>query len=150
MDKFLECTGDRPLSLWDRLEIGIHILHCSRCAREIEELEKAQELMKSDFFPALVPGLEERIMEQIYREEPAASIEAPAGVSFRSWVITGIIVVVSLATAFLGLDFNEVASAGGSSFLLPLGLTIGVVVTGYGALFIGSHLKELSERFRLH
>jgi hypothetical protein len=150
MDKFLESTGDRPLSLWERLEIGVHILHCSRCAREIEALEKAQDLMKTDFFPAAVPGLEERVMEQIYREEPAALIEAPAGVSFRSWVITGIIVLVSLATVFLGLDFKEVASAGGSSFLLPLGLTIGLIVSGYGALFIGSHLKELSERFNLH
>jgi hypothetical protein len=65
-------------------------------------------------------------------------------------VITGLIVLISLASAFLGLDFDKVARAGGSSVLLPLGLTIGVVVTGYGALFIGSHLKELSEHFRLH
>jgi hypothetical protein len=149
MDKFLEFTGDRTLSLWDRLEIGIHIFHCSRCAREIENMEKAQDLMKSDFFPP-VASLEESIMEQIYREEPLVFTEAPAGVSFRGWVITGLIVLISLASAFLGMDFDKVVSTGGSSFLLPLGLTIGVVVTGYGALFIGSHLKELSERFRLH
>jgi hypothetical protein len=149
MDKYLEFTGDKPFSLWDRLGIGIHIFHCSRCAREIEDLEKAQELMKSDFFPP-VPGLEESIMEEIYREEPLVFIEAPAGVSFRSWVITGFIVLISLASVFLGMDFDKVARAEGSSFLLPLGLTIGVVVTGYGALFIGSHLKELAERFRLH
>jgi hypothetical protein len=149
MDKFLESTGDRPLSLWERLEIGIHVFHCPRCAREIENLEKAQELMKSDFFPP-VPSLEESVMEQIYREAPLALTEAPAGVSFRSWVITGLIVLISLASAFLGMDFDKVVSAQGSSFLLPLGLTIGVVVTGYGALFIGSHLKELSQRFRLH
>ena len=36
------------------------------------------------------------------------------------------------------------------SFLLPVGITIGVVLTTYGALFIGSHLKELSERFGLY
>jgi hypothetical protein len=149
MDKFLEFTGDRPFSLWERLEIGIHIFHCARCAREIENLEKAREFMRSDFFPP-APSLEENIMEQIYREEPLVFAEAPAGVSFRSWVITGLIVLISLASVFLGLDFEKVASAEGSSFLLPLGLTIGVVVTGYGALFIGSHLKELSERFRLH
>jgi hypothetical protein len=149
MDKFLEFTGDRPFSLWERLEIGIHIFHCSRCAREIENLEKTQELMKSDFFPP-VSGLEENIMAQIYREEPLVFTEAPAGVSFRSWVITGVIVLISLASVFLGMDFDKVASAEGSSFLLPLGLTIGVVVTGYGAFFIGSHLKELSERFGLH
>jgi hypothetical protein len=35
------------------------------------------------------------------------------------------------------------------SFLLPVGITVGIVLTSYGALFIGGHLKELSERFRL-
>jgi hypothetical protein len=35
------------------------------------------------------------------------------------------------------------------SYLLPVGITIGIVLTSYGALFIGSHLKELSERFGL-
>jgi hypothetical protein len=65
-------------------------------------------------------------------------------------VITGLVVLVSLVTAFLGFDFERIAASQGSSFLLPLGLTIGVVISGYGAVFIGSHLKELSSRFRLH
>jgi hypothetical protein len=30
-----------------------------------------------------------------------------------------------------------------------VGITIGIVLTCYGALFIGSHLKELMERFGL-
>jgi hypothetical protein len=47
------------------------------------------------------------------------------------------------------MDFEKVAHRQGSSFLIPVGITIGVVVTGYGALFIASHLKELSERFGL-
>jgi hypothetical protein len=48
------------------------------------------------------------------------------------------------------MDFIKVADTQGSSFLLPVGITIGAVLTGYGALFIGSHLKELSSRFRIH
>jgi hypothetical protein len=74
----------------------------------------------------------------------------PQGVSFRSWVIAGLIILVSLSSSFFNLDFVETVASYGSSFLLPVGLTIGIVVTGYGALFIGSHLKELSTRFRLH
>jgi hypothetical protein len=35
------------------------------------------------------------------------------------------------------------------SFLLPVGITFGIVLTSYGALFIGSHLEEFSERFGL-
>jgi len=30
-----------------------------------------------------------------------------------------------------------------------MGITIGIILTTYGALFIGSHLKQLSERFGL-
>jgi hypothetical protein len=78
-------------------------------------------------------------------EEEELSPEVP----FGGWVITGLVVLFSLATSFMGMDFISVATAQGSSFLLPLGITIGLVVTGYGALFIGSHLKELSDRFRL-
>jgi hypothetical protein len=48
------------------------------------------------------------------------------------------------------MDFINIADTQGSSFLLPVGITIGAVVTGYGAFFIGSHLKELSSRFRIH
>jgi hypothetical protein len=33
--------------------------------------------------------------------------------------------------------------------MIPIGITIGIMLTGYGALFIGSHLKEFSERFGL-
>jgi len=57
--------------------------------------------------------------------------------------------MVSLITAFFGLDFKNLASESGISFLLPMGITIGIILTTYGALFISSHLNELSERFGL-
>jgi hypothetical protein len=47
------------------------------------------------------------------------------------------------------MDFIHIAQEQGLSFLLPLGITVGVVLTCYGALFIGSHLKELSKHFNL-
>jgi hypothetical protein len=59
------------------------------------------------------------------------------------------VMLVSFATAFFGLDFNEVALTAGLSFMIPIGITIGIVLTCYGALFIGSHLKEFIERFDL-
>jgi hypothetical protein len=65
-------------------------------------------------------------------------------------VIIGFIILISLSTAFFGMDFIHIAAFAGSSFLLPVGLTFGGILTGYGAIFIGSHLKELSAWFRLH
>jgi hypothetical protein len=152
MDKIFDSLGEEPLSPVLRTKIGIHLFFCPRCAGEVKKLEAVREILRTGFFPS-PPNLEDAILERIYAEAPETEeehYEVPAGVSLRGWVITGVIILFSLATSFFGMDFAEVAASQGSSFLIPVGLTIGVVVTGYGALFIGSHLKELSERFRLH
>jgi hypothetical protein len=113
-------------------------------------MELLHSVMINDFFPP-APALEDIIMQKISAEiiYYEAAQDAPAGLSLRSWVIIGCFVLLSLSTTFFGMDFIKVADAQGSSFLLPVGITIGAVLTGYGALFIGSHLKELSSRFRL-
>ena len=84
--------------------------------------------------------------EEIEAEETYA---VPGGISTRAWVISGFIIFISLATAFFSFDFQNIASETGISFLLPVGIIVGIILTTYGALFIGSHLKELSERFGL-
>jgi hypothetical protein len=106
--------------------------------------------MASDFLPPF-PEFEEMVMEKISAEADGEgeAADAPAGFSFRGWIIIGCFVLLSLSTVFFGMDFIKVANAQGSSFLLPVGLTIGAVLTGYGAFFIGSHLKQLRDRFGL-
>jgi len=101
-----------------------------------------------DFFPPS-PDFAEPIMERLYEETCMEETDAPTGFSLKGWVIIGFFVLLSLSSSFFSMNFTEIANAEGSSFLLPVGLTIGIVLTGYGALFIGSHLKELSSRFRL-
>ena len=149
MDTIYEFEGTETLPVITQIRIQFHILHCSRCAAEVDKLETARSLMRESFFPPH-PELEDRIMQSIDLEEQQEALHEAAGVSFRSWVITGLIILVSLATSFLGMDFIKVADDWGSSFLLPVGITIGAVGTAYGALFIGSHIKELSNRFNLH
>jgi hypothetical protein len=120
--------------------------------------------VRASFFAAAPAGLEDRVMAALYAEEAQTAYAAQTEyttqttlvdqitdevVSLRSWVITGIIVLVSLTSAFFGIDFIKVAAANGSAFLLPVGLTVGGVTTFYGALFIASHLEELSDRFGL-
>jgi hypothetical protein len=145
IEKIIEAEGDTlPFKL--RLKIALHLLVCGRCSQEISRYETARNSLKFDFFPPC-PEFEDIIMEKIRREEPAAFEETAGEISFRSWVIIGIFVIFSLSTSFLGINFGKIAAREGSSFLLPLGLTIGAIVSAYGALFIGSHLKELSDRF---
>ena len=149
MDTVYESEKDTPLPLLTQIQIGLHVLFCSGCAAELRNLRCLEDLMKSDFFPPS-PDLEELLMERLYQETVMEQkTDAPAGFSFRLWVIIGFFMLFSLLSSFFGMDFVEIADSEGLSFLLPVGLTIGMIVTCYGALLIGSHLKELSTRFRL-
>jgi hypothetical protein len=123
--------------------------------------------MKTDFFPPVPAVLGDSIMERIHGEfaeivpecqdfSPEfldASVDTDDSfdtISLRGWVITGIVVLISLVTTCFSIDFSGEALSQNSSFLLAVWITFGAVITGYGAFFIGSHLKEFSSRFRLH
>jgi hypothetical protein len=156
IDRIVEFSGDEHPPLLLQVRVFLHLLFCRECAEKVKNFEALRELMKTGFFP-LSPELEETIMAKLPDEEageeeafPGVVPGVPGGVSTFGWVIIGFFILISLATSFFGSGFIKVADAEGSSFLLPVGLTIGAVLTGYGVLFIGSHLKELSARFRLH
>jgi hypothetical protein len=140
------------MSLFNRIRVGLHLMVCPDCAQEVERFEVCRDILHNDFiYPA--PDLEDSVMSMISdgEEESAEASEAevPGGFSIRGWIIAGIVMLVSLATVFFGINFNKVALIAGMAFTIPIGITIGLVLTSYGALFIGSHLKDLSERFGL-
>ena len=144
-----ETDREGSLSLLGQLRIKLHLLFCPACSTELENLHRLEKLMKTDFFPHS-PDLEEQIMGHLCEEtNMAEETDAPAGFSFRGWVIIGFFILLSLSSSFFGVNFIQIAASEGLSFLLPVGITVGMVVTCYGAFFIGSHLKELSTRFRL-
>ena len=149
MNTAYEADKDNSLSILAQVRLSLHLFSCSACAGELKNLRRVEEIMKTDFLPPS-PDFANILMERLYEESAMErEIAAPAGVSFRGWVIIGCFVFISLSSAFFGGNFIHIANVGGSSFLVPVGITIGVVLTCYGALFIGSHLKELSTRFGL-
>jgi len=150
LDKVYEYSGDPDaMPLVTRIRIGLHLLVCPDCAQEVERFEVCRDILHSEFLPP-APDLEDAVMAIISAEEnEAEEAELPGGFSTRGWIIAGLVMLVSLATAFFGLDFNRVALAAGMSFMIPVGITIGIALTCYGALFVGSHLKEFTERFGL-
>jgi hypothetical protein len=138
MDLIYEEWGTESLPVLARLGARLHLLRCPRCAAEAARLKRARSLMRESF-PLPPAELEERIMRSVNMEEQDGEYPEVAGVSFRSWVVTGFIVLLSLSSSF----FWEGAPP------LHIGITVGAIVTAYGAIFIGSHLKELTERFNL-
>ena len=154
LEKVYENYGEEPhgVSFLTQIRVDLHLLFCPDCAQQVERFEVCKDILSSDFLPPS-PGFEDAVMAMISGEEnmpeETARAEIPGFLSTRGWVIAGLIMFVSLATAFFGLDFNKIAAAAGMSFMIPVGITIGIALTVYGALFIGSHLKELTERFGL-
>ena len=152
MDIIYESDNGSSLPALTQLRVSFHLLFCSACERDLRKLQNIEEIMRTDFIPhspdfgeLLMARLDKEVYEkETYIEE---KMDAPAGFSFRSWVIIGFFLLLSLPGSFLGMNFVAIANAEGLSFLLPVGITVGLVVTCYGALFIGSHLKELSSRF---
>jgi hypothetical protein len=145
---------DDSMSIFNHIRVGLHTFFCSACTEEIEHHQAARAIMREDFFPHSL-SIEESIMTKIYsqqefeEEQTESAYSAPGTFSTRGWVIAGIVLIISLVTVFFGLDFKNLANESGMSFLLPMGITIGIALTIYGALFIGSHLKEFTERFDL-
>jgi hypothetical protein len=138
------------MPLFNQIRVWLHTIFCPNCAQEIERYHVSRSILQNEFFP-ISPGLEESIMAKIDTLDEQRDIKdaVPGGLSTRGWVIAGLIIFISLASAFFGFDFRHLTDESGMSFILPMGITIGIVITTYGALFIGSHLKELSERFGL-
>lgn len=151
LDMLYEYVGDEKLPLILKLRFRLHSFFCPQCAQEMERFELSRDILRNDFFPP-APNFEESVMLRIREEEPALSPvrENEAGVAFSGWVVTGIVLLVSLVSVFFGADFIKIVKFAGNSFLLPVGITVGAALSCYGALFIGSHLEELTRRFGLH
>lgn len=151
-DSVFEAPDDSGISLLSRLRFRLHCFFCPRCAELYRRVLDCGELSRTGFFPDS-PSFEDAVMTALSGEavpDQGEAVPGPAGgFSFRAWAIIGCFLLISLPTAFFGVDFIALASRLGSSFLVPLGITIGIVLTGYGAFFIGSHLKELSEHFKI-
>ena len=147
LDSFYE---EDTLRFGRRLGLAFHIIFCKSCAGRLNMYEEARSILHTGFFPPS-PDFTNSIMDCIYEDAFEDEIHGheSGGFSVRGWIIAGVVLLMSLATVFLNQDFTGIAMEQGSSFLLPIGIITGIVITGYGALFIGSHLKEFSERFKL-
>jgi hypothetical protein len=145
-----EHDPEDSMPLFDQIHVWLHTFFCSDCAEKIRRLENARNIMREDFFP-YSSSLEDSIMARVSLEESEAEshYSIPGGISTKGWIITGLVIFVSFAAAYFGLDFQRIASEKAISFLLPVGITIGIVLTVYGVFFIATHLKELIERFDL-
>lgn len=139
----------RPASFAAHLRFFAHTLVCVRCAEKKRRILLADRIVQSAFLPHTPANCEDTIMAAILAEDAEAAKES-GYFSLRGWAIAGIVIVASLVSVYFNVDFCGIAaSSPGESFMLPLAITIGAVITVYGALFIGLHLKVICDKLGL-
>lgn len=69
-------------------------------------------------------------------------------VSMRDWIITGFVIISSVALVPLLADFRALKAVYGPGFTVPVFVSLGSLVTLYGGLFIMSHLDDFSRRLK--
>jgi hypothetical protein len=133
------------ISLLKRVLINFHVWHCAKCAAHRHVLQIACERMNEDFFPP-AHGIAGQVMTFIHAGETFDdTFPEHESVSFRAWVVTGIALLFSLSSAYLGIDYLTPVNTRSVNFMLSLGITVGGIITAFGAIFIGCHIKELSK-----
>ena len=133
-----------------RLRFAAHTLVCKVCAQKKQRLATAEQVLKTGFLPPPPPHCTSAIMALVLAGEESALKENHEYVSLRGWIIAGIVIVASLLSVYLNVDFGRIARTQGLAFLLPLGITIGAIITAYSAMFIGTHLDMLCEKLGLN
>lgn len=144
IERIIEYDDDEsPQSLLFRVRFFIHSLTCPNCKNTMEQYEDSRELMRTGFFSE-GPDMSDAIMDRVFVEEPIREDrEVREWISLRNWIIAGCIILVSLVSSFFGFNFKEVAASRDSSYMLSIGLVIGLIVSIYGLLFIGTQLKQI-------
>ena len=133
-------AGDGSLPLGARF----HLLRCPSCAAAAAKMDAALRSLREDALPS-APDFSDPIMRAI-RLLPRPEVDP---VSFRDWAIGGAVIFAALGIAPLNASFKWVKTAFGSDFMLPLNIVMGLLIAGYCALFIGTHLKQLTEKANL-
>ena len=103
MDAFDLAEKDELLPFLTRVRLELHFLVCPQCVKELKKLRCVEEIMKTDFIPHC-PDFEKSVMECLYEEaDPEEKIDAPAGFSFRGWVLLVFLCFSPFRVLFLGL-----------------------------------------------
>jgi hypothetical protein len=148
---------------YDRLDAGedpgillrAHLALCPACREEAARTKAALAAYRNTNYRAddyredrsgpRSDRIEERVMAAVRILPKPRRV-----VAFRDWIVSGLVIAVSMALIPFGNDFNSIKAIFGRSFTLPLMLALSLVITLYGAVFIATHMDELAPFVRRH
>ncbi|GMO48766.1 MAG: hypothetical protein Ta2B_30380 [Termitinemataceae bacterium] len=140
-----------PMLLFYRIQAAIHLLHCKDCTAHKNIIEKSNAIMERDFLLPVSAKEENEFCDSIMNVLSKTSQnvnfekldEKEKRFSIYVWALTGTVICGSLIAAFFNINILNAKEM--NAFIVPLSITIGGIVTAYGAMFIVCHLKVLTE-----
>jgi len=137
MEKFLEMDNGASFGLFLR----VHMLRCDMCRNEIRQLKKHFEsLITETPFPMGV-NIEDAVMREIYDNDPGFN----TGISCFKWISAGLVLVASSFLVTYSKTNDWLTGYFGSVYEIPLNIVLGLGITIYIILFIGSHVDDLKD-----
>ncbi|MDY6934446.1 MAG: hypothetical protein SVZ03_09525 [Spirochaetota bacterium] len=133
--RFLEMEDYRVIPL----NIRVHMLFCNRCRVEVYMLKDAlDEIREFNPFP-LRKDLTDEIMQKILLTETPYKKE----ISTFNWVTAGLIIFLSIFLISYSEPMIWLKNQFGNNFEVPLSIVLGLIISIYSIVFIGTHLEKL-------
>ncbi|MFQ3547659.1 MAG: hypothetical protein SNJ56_04915 [Termitinemataceae bacterium] len=129
------------IPLYRKIPVLLHLARCPSCRTLYQRFVKSLQLLAAlpAWQSAAVPEeLPDSIMSRIASCAPLDAPGAQNPVSFRNWITVGLVIFIALISLPFSLEDS-----------LLLIITLSIFLTLYGSLFIGSHIRELSDHFGL-
>lgn len=116
--------------------LALHLARCPRCSARVELRRRALELYR---LPGPDPDIASRILAALpFLPRPRRAV------SLRDWILSGLVLSLSIILVPAQGVFSLVIQEYGNRWMLPFVLVFGMAVTVFGALFIGTHMDEMS------
>jgi hypothetical protein len=128
-------------------QVAAHLQHCPRCRREAALVSDALGVLRSSVDYDTLPGLTASVMRMV-RENVGQAAAADPPTSLRNWIIIGAVIFAGV----LGLRFSEVMTwlrgALGPAIDVAMSIFLGVFLTGYICMLVGSNMDRVLRIFR--
>jgi len=124
--------------------LTLHLARCPRCAARVEMRRRAVELYRMP-----QPGEEQDIVDRVMAALPFLP-RPHREMPLRNWVVAGLVLASSVVLVPAQGVFSGVIDVYGSQWMLPFVLVFGFSVAIFGALFIKTHMDELSDRLGIN
>lgn len=125
-------------------DVADHIGGCSWCRADVARLTQTLDGIRRVAMVAENPALTERIMFSV--RDAAETADQPT--RLRSWIVIGALILVGVT----GLRFSEVMTwlrqSTGPAIDVAMSVILGVFLTGYICILVGSNMDRVLRMFR--